>query len=145
MYGTRHLHLDLGRGEFSTGPAAREFTAVAAGFEGAEVAARNVELVGTNGPDTLNLHGCNTSARGLSGDDRISYYYPQYDNWLPIPIACPSERARLFGGTGKDKLLGSRGRDDIIGGRGKDSADGWQGRDRCSAEKTLSCEAPSPG
>lgn len=130
------LDLDLARGRLSTGPRRTETTVKARRFEDAAVMARDVEIVGTGGPNALSVYACRSRVQGRAGGDRLTTFASVMDESLP----CRWPRATFVGGGGDDVLVGSRGPDRLLGGRGRDVAKGTSGRDVCSAERTRSCE-----
>ena len=128
--------LHLGRGRLSVGPGKREVTVRARRFEDAAVAAQDVEVVGTAGPNNISTKACVIHVDGRAGKDRI-------DDDLRDPyvsLGCKTVSATFLGGTGNDTLIGSRGHDRLFGGPGRDKADGAGGRDVCSAERVRRCE-----
>lgn len=130
------VDLDLARGRLSTGRKAVEVTVPARRFEHASVMAKDVELAGTSGRNTLRVYACRSKVKGRAGKDRLTTYDEVMDEGLP----CRRPKARFFGGRGHDVLVGSRGPDRLIGGPGRDRLDGRQGRDVCQGEKMRRCE-----
>ena len=134
---TDDLDLDLRRGRLSTGKGRKEVTVRSSSFESAQVKARDIELIGTAGPNDIELHGCRARVKALGGKDDVSTFIQGPDAG---PIICRDRRMSFDGGPGKDALVGSDGPDRLIGGPGRDSADGREGRDTCQAEERVSCE-----
>lgn len=131
------LDLDLRRGTLSTGRGRAEVTVPVRAFETAKAKARDIEVVGTDGPNDIEVHGCLARVRGLGGRDDISTFVQGPDAG---PIICRERRMYFDGGNGNDVLVGNNGRDRLVGGPGRDSADGEERRDVCDAEKTTNCE-----
>lgn len=131
------VDLDMGRGRLSTGAGREEVTVPARLFEDAHVAARDVEIVGTSGPNALDSVACRTTVHGRGAADQITY---DATGTASEELTCQERSARFAGGPGADTLNGSPGKDTLIGGPGRDSADGDRGRDVCQAEKTEDCE-----
>lgn len=137
MYGTDDLDLDLDRGRLSTGTGTREVTTPATSFEDAQVKARDIEVVGTDDANDVEVHGCRIKITSLGGKDDVSTFKQGPDQGA---IICKERRMVVDGGSGNDTLDGSTGPDRLIGGPGRDTADGGEGRDTCRAERTTSCE-----
>jgi hypothetical protein len=135
--GTDDLDLDLRRGRLSTGSGKKEITLPATGFEDVQLKARDIELVGTDGPNDIELHGCALHVQARGGKDDISTFIQGPDAG---PIICRERRLTVDGGRGNDTMVGTNGRDRLIGGPGRDTADGRQRRDTCRAEVRTSCE-----
>lgn len=106
------------------------------GFEDAGGLADQVRLAGDGGDNSLEAVGCDVTATGGAGDDRVR------SGWEYDMFACnrTDARASYSGGRGDDVLLGGAGRDRLIGGPGRDRAVGKQGRDVCRAEVRRTCE-----
>ena len=135
--GTDDLDLDLRRGRLSTGKGKKEITLKATGFEDVQLKARDIELVGTDGPNDIELHGCRLAVNARGGKDDVSTFVQGPDAG---PIICRERRMTADGGRGNDTLEGTSGRDVLIGGPGRDTADGRERRDTCRAESRTSCE-----
>lgn len=135
--GTDDLDLDLRRGRLSTGSGKKEITLPATGFEDVQLKARDIELVGTDGPNDVELHGCTLDVKARGGKDDISTFIQGPDAG---PIICRERRLTVDGGRGNDTMVGTHGRDRLIGGPGRDTADGRERRDTCQAEVRTSCE-----
>lgn len=135
--GTDDLDLDLRRGRLSTGSGKKEITLPATGFEDVQLKARDIELVGTDGPNDIELHGCTLDVKARGGKDDISTFIQGPDAG---PIICRERRLTVDGGRGNDTMVGTNGRDRLIGGPGRDTADGRERRDTCQAEVRTSCE-----
>lgn len=112
--------------------------------------ARHVTVVGSDGPDHIDVAACTAEIRGAAGDDFL-YSFPEPSLCDGIAAAIHGDDGDDFvygtgggdvlrGGAGNDYLLGRRGRDDLGGGEGQDEADGDEGRDRCRAEVEENCE-----
>lgn len=139
-------------------------------WERAVVLADEVDVVGSNGPDTLKVGG-RTRIRldGRGGDDVLTTIGSAGAGRDPRPAVVlggagddelrgghladrliggkGSDLVRgnggddvVLGGPGRDHLFGGQGEDRVVGGPGRDRADGQRGRDRCSAEVLRSCE-----
>ena len=130
------VDLDLARGKVTTGWGDQEWTTTARGFEGANVAAQRVDLIGTGTPNSFQVDACRARVEGLGGSDRISAYREPADR----PVRCSSRRMTVLGGPGHDAMRGTAGPDRLVGGPGRDEAQGRQGRDVCEAEERHGCE-----
>lgn len=135
---TKAVDLDLRAARLVSHAGVRRTSARAAGFERADVAAPRVALIGTQGPNEIDVDACRATVRGLGGRDRITAARPSVDG---ARIRCANgRRFRLFGDAGNDKLVGGPGADLLVGGPGLDRAEGRTGRDTCVAEVRRECD-----
>lgn len=105
-------------------------------FDGAGGLADDLRLIGDAGDNLLAGAGCEVTASGGRGDDRIRSTW-EYD-WFACSRA---ESVAVFsGGPGRDVLTGGSGPDRLRGGPGHDTAVGRKGRDLCRAEVRRGCE-----
>ncbi|MCF6377961.1 hypothetical protein L2K70_10115 [Nocardioides KLBMP 9356] len=137
VHGPSDVSVDLGRGRLTLGRGSRPVAA--RGFEDASVLAQRVDVVGTSGPNTIEVGPCRGTVEGRGGSDTLSAYV---DTPRGSRVGCRGARGVLLaGGAGADRLFGAGGADLLVGGPGRDRADGGRGRDTCSAEVVTSCEA----
>lgn len=128
--------VDLRRGRLSVGSSSDRVTSSMPGFEDLAVVAKEVEVIGTGGPNEIGVAACRSRVDARGGNDKVDTFDIVMDERAP----CRKGQATFLGGSGNDKLKGPRGSARLIGGRGRDYAKRRSGRDQCKAEKVLGCE-----
>lgn len=112
----------------------------------------HIQVVGTNGRDTIRVRGRRAVVDGRGGRDVLTSSGSRTGKKASIPVVirggAGADRIRggfsderLIGGGGADVMRGGPGDDQLVGGAGRDRADGQGGRDRCSAEVRRNCES----
>lgn len=102
-------------------------------FEG-----REVTVKGDSKANRLEATGCNVTAVGRGGNDRVKR--SGSDAFVGQNCLKRLKPSRLLGGPGNDRITGANFVDTLIGGPGRDRASGRKGRDSCRAEVERSCE-----
>ena len=111
-------------------------------FNGLTVAAKRVDVIGTERNDRITVAACRTTIKGLNGRDSL---YAEVgdegfgtDSWT-MP-RCSNYEATIDGGASIDFIDGGTGNDRLIGGLGNDTVWGRKGRDVCQGETIRGCE-----
>lgn len=108
------------------------------GFENARAQVFDtVRLTGTDGPNLVEVAGCDVEVVTLDGDDVVRY---RRNEAVGGDCGVPAGW-RLDGGGGDDHLTSHDLDDILIGGPGTDIADGAAGVDHCEAETRIDCES----
>lgn len=89
----------------------------------ADVAKQPMELIGTEGTETLNGNAGNDTIDSMSGDDTVN------GNDGNDTLRGGVGNDRLYGGNGDDLLAGDSGNDIVDGGAGNDTLNGGSGND----------------
>ena len=85
-----------------------------------------VNLIGTEGNDTLTGGNESNGALAGGGNDRVN------TGGGTDAVCAGAGKDKVNGGGGKDRLFGEAGKDKLKGGGGKDRLNGGAGKDRCN-------------
>ena len=137
--GADNLTADLVAGTASVIDGAVTETYTFADFENARAQVFDtVRLTGTDGPNVLQVFGCDIEVMAGAGDDVVRWR--EVDD-MGLGCSDPGPVNRLYGEEGDDVLVSDDGNDTLIGGPGTDTADGNRGEDHCEAETVTDCES----
>lgn len=125
-YDYKEMLLNLGSGQFETGPADVTADQRVSNVENVDAVTATMTVKGNDSANVLNLQGCDITAAGRAGADTIGF---GVDIVNAPATTCTGAKLVARGGKDDDLISGTVGDDRLFGNKGEDLVEAMAGND----------------